>query len=1336
MQSRFRFLALVLAVIMIAAMTGTSFAIPANPRPRAITQPDGGKIQAVLKGDEHFHFAEDADGYSIIQNKDGWWTYAKQENGLLVATDLIVGKSECPFVRHLRPSSDAVAALPKNANRVINWSTETRHKMSTDFLYGPSGTEDNPTKLNLGRNYMNVVLGDFSDSSFAWYAATEKAGQNPYSPFPYDHSAANNHALATTNWFNFLVAGDSISPYVPDSSIVGSMSNFYFDCSYRRDWFYGGVSPVIATGVARASAVSGDAPTSTYYNAALTGADPFIDYDQNNDLAPDGLILIHPGPGQEESSDTKDIWSMSLGVSVAKDGVTIRNLIVCPQNSQLGVFAHEMFHQIGGPDLYDYGYSGTPWGEWSLMDNGSYNGSKGGDKPAFPGGHLAYDLDGELTNGINGWMSAGAVGNSDSISSLYRGDGQYTIAPLDSAGEARRGNITNGIRLWRIRNNAFRDSGQVFFVELRSQTNPYEVGTTESGLIITHIDTRMGGGSRFNDGPPTVQHYYSWVEQPGFNPNINYLANDSNFPRNPSNACYSANDFSAGGYTENAIDSLSTPHCLSNGANAAALAANGPWIYDISAEGPTMTFRVARTGMIATTPQVGYVSVVVKDPIVLNTANNNNAMLDPWETDTLKVTFRNTGTAITAGARCSLYVVTGGAYVESITGGFQTVGSGALATNAEAQSGPFVVKIKKDVPKFTDIVFGAVFRSTTPAYNTTSSFGLRVSGLKVVKTYDFTNIRVGGTTWGYRIQPSSVAVLADTVFISNANLDNAVMQTRLYAIKKNTTNNPLVGGVGGDTIRSLNNHGSYQNDGHYGGGIDIDNAKNLWISLQDSVIQTNRATTHVSGFMAPNCSWSGTNGSDYLKRIRGIAFGPSVIDTFGPDPMAGDSLWAYWQYYTVWSESVMVYSKPASGTAVKRLGLSWDEPACNNENTENGKFEFWNGRALEYDGSNIWTSAIYYNLLFRRNPLTGERYEAMPGPSSYGAYGTYGMGIEATNAAGVPYAPVGSAAFVRGAAGTRFYLYCASMDEGKIYKVDMTDFVLPTPPDSVKVTDTGADNVLTWWKANDGAQKVAQYIIYRQAPGSTTPPTSANELVRVQNVYGGPATHTYTDVGAGAKIAYVYTIKTVNYYGEGTWGASVSAPLIPGAVELTEFACVLSGGNAVTINWQTASEMDNYKWELERSADNENFTNVWSIDVDGTNPYGDKYSYTDQVPSVGVYYYRLVDISKSGEKTYHGPISVVVGSVYAMAQNYPNPIGNRPTTIKYSLKNPGQTSLKIYNLLGEEVKTLVNAKQDANFYTVHWDGRDNKGQTVSNGVYFYKLNSGEFNATKKMMVLR
>jgi len=1320
-----------LAVLALALLAVRAFAIPANPRPRMLTQPDGSKISAVLKGDEHFHFAEDADGYSIIQDENGWWTFARQENGLLVASAYKAGQSYCPYSRHLRPNAEAVATLSQNANKMINVPAETRHKWSTDFLYGAGRTKENPSKAASGRQYMNIVLGDFSDSTFAWYAGTEKAGQNPYTPFHFDPTAANDHNTATWKWFFFLAYGDSISPYVPDSSIVGSMSNFYFNFTYQKCWWFGTVSPVIATGITRANAVSSDAPSSTYYTPALSGANATVNYDNNGDLVADGLILVHPGPGQEESSDTKDIWSMSMtGTFGTYDGVTIRELIACPQNGQLGVFCHEMFHQIGAPDLYDYGYSGTPWGEWSLMDMGSYNGNNGGDKPSFPGGHLQYDVDGHIETGIDGWLTAGAAGNTDSISSAYRGDGQYTICALDSAGEARRGNVTSGIRFWRVRNMAFRDSGQVFFVELRNRTPPYEEGLPESGIIVTHIDTRMGGGSRFNDGPPTVKYYYSWVEQPGINPNLAYAAGDSSFPRQCANAAYSAQDISAGGYAENAIDSLSIPNCKTNSGTGNG-GGNGPWIYDVSAEGPTMTFKVARTGLAAATPMVGYQSSVVLDPVLLYTANNANGIFDPWEYDSVKVTLVNTGAAISAGAACSLYVTDGENWATVTNPGWKAIGTGALATNASGQSLSFAVAIKKDAPKFYDITFGVKISSITPAYSSTSYFTQRISGLVIAKTYDFQNVRVGGTTWDWRIMPSSVAVLADTVFIANANLDHATFASRLYAVKKNTTNNPL---LAADTIRSINNRGSVNVATKYAGGIDIDNAGQLWISLQDSIYGFNRATTVNNAFRMPNVSWSGTP----MLRIRGVAMGPAVIDTIGPDPLPGDSLWTYWQNYDAYSESLIVVRKPVSGTTTKVTGFSWNETAYGASTSGVGG-QWWNGRALEYDGSSIWTSSVWLNYLIRRNPVNGQLLDIMPGPSSYGVYGTYGMGMEATNAAGVPYAPVGTAAYVPYAIGNVHYLYCASMDEGKVYKVNITGLVAATPPDSVKVTDTGADNRIDWWKANDNIQKVKSYNVYRQPFGTTTPPTSSDLIATVQNVYGGPTTHTYTDVGAGAKsskASYVYTVNSANYYSGGTWGASVNADAK--AVELTSFAAA-TNNNSVTLNWATASELNNYKWIIKRSADGVTYQDVATLDGAGTNPYGKSYSHTDVVETEGIYYYQLYSVNNDGHASLSGQLIETVGRIplaYELSQNYPNPVGRGVTKVAFALKNPGKVSLVVYNVLGEQVKTLANDTRKAGFYTVNWNGTDDKGRQVSNGIYFYKLISGEFQSTKKLTVLK
>jgi hypothetical protein len=99
---------------------------------------------------------------------------------------------------------------------------------------------------------------------------------------------------------------------------------------------------------------------------------------------------------------------------------------------------------------------------------------------------------------------------------------------------------------------------------------------------------------------------------------------------------------------------------------------------------------------------------------------------------------------------------------------------------------------------------------------------------------------------------------------------------------------------------------------------------------------------------------------------------------------------------------------------------------------------------------------------------------------------------------------------------------------------------------------------------------------------------------------------------------------------------------------------------------------------------------------------------------------------------------------YTLSQNYPNPF-NPVTNIRYSLpvgdRRPEtgdriHTTLKIYNILGQEVQTLVDKEKEPGHYTVTWDGRDDYGEEVSSGVYFYTLKAGEFTDTKRMLLLK
>lgn len=90
---------------------------------------------------------------------------------------------------------------------------------------------------------------------------------------------------------------------------------------------------------------------------------------------------------------------------------------------------------------------------------------------------------------------------------------------------------------------------------------------------------------------------------------------------------------------------------------------------------------------------------------------------------------------------------------------------------------------------------------------------------------------------------------------------------------------------------------------------------------------------------------------------------------------------------------------------------------------------------------------------------------------------------------------------------------------------------------------------------------------------------------------------------------------------------------------------------------------------------------------------------------------------------------------FAASQNFPNPF-NPSTTIKYQLPRAEHVSLKVYNAAGQLVRTLVEGQVDAGYHDVVWDSRNENGETVSSGVYFYRFNAGEYNNTVKMMLLK
>ena len=110
------------------------------------------------------------------------------------------------------------------------------------------------------------------------------------------------------------------------------------------------------------------------------------------------------------------------------------------------------------------------------------------------------------------------------------------------------------------------------------------------------------------------------------------------------------------------------------------------------------------------------------------------------------------------------------------------------------------------------------------------------------------------------------------------------------------------------------------------------------------------------------------------------------------------------------------------------------------------------------------------------------------------------------------------------------------------------------------------------------------------------------------------------------------------------------------------------------------------------------------------------------------------EFNPSGITSVEAPADRVPAS-FALYQNYPNPF-NPETTIQYEISNHAHVVLKVLNLLGEEVRTLIDADQSPGLYEVRWDGKDNDGQDVASGMYLYRLKSRDFVQVRKMVLSR
>ena len=209
--------------------------------------------------------------------------------------------------------------------------------------------------------------------------------------------------------------------------------------------------------------------------------------------------------------------------------------------------------------------------------------------------------------------------------------------------------------------------------------------------------------------------------------------------------------------------------------------------------------------------------------------------------------------------------------------------------------------------------------------------------------------------------------------------------------------------------------------------------------------------------------------------------------------------------------------------------------------------------------------------------------------------------------------------------------------------------------------------------------------------------------------FGHEGTRNYSSVSYFDDIEFVHTV-------------------VP--VELTSFRALAVGSNVV-LHWNTATETNNSGFEIQRSSNNVNFARVGFIPGHGTSTKTNEYSFTDQNVS-GHLYYRLKQLDMDGTYKYSKVVEVNIAKqfTYALNQNYPNPF-NPSTEISYSIPEKSFVSLKVYNVLGKEIASLVNNQEEAGIHQINFNAAN-----LSSGMYFYTIRAGNFTATKKLMLLK
>jgi hypothetical protein len=256
-------------------------------------------------------------------------------------------------------------------------------------------------------------------------------------------------------------------------------------------------------------------------------------------------------------------------------------------------------------------------------------------------------------------------------------------------------------------------------------------------------------------------------------------------------------------------------------------------------------------------------------------------------------------------------------------------------------------------------------------------------------------------------------------------------------------------------------------------------------------------------------------------------------------------------------------------------------------------------------------------------------------------------------------------------------------------------------------------NSVWWWSQSTG--------------GTLTQVDLASDAIIAQYDFGG----VFSAGGAEAVVIGQDNLLLLNFQNAAI--AAYVLSVIP--VELTSFTASLNQ-NDVTLNWTTATEINNQGFEIQRSS-NGQFERVGYVVGHGTTTEIQNYVFTETNLNDGLHYYRLKQIDYDGTFEYSPiqSIEVISPAVFALEQNFPNPF-NPSTMINFSLAADSKVSLTVFDVLGQEVANLISGNLAAGSHEINFNASN-----VNSGVYFYRIDATavdgtNFTSVKKMILTK